>query len=72
MFEDSILPPRVFPLNVLGAHPGGHVQGFPLGHVKNYSYNFEEPALYLCIFCLFAVTGGGPFSIDSLIQNKDE
>lgn len=48
------------------------LEGFPLGHVKNYSYNFEEPALYLCIFCLFAVTGGGPFSIDSLIQNKDE
>ena len=22
------------------------LQGFPLGHVENYSYNFEEPVLY--------------------------
>ena len=28
------------------------LQGFPLGHVENYSYNFEEPALYLLIFAL--------------------
>ena len=30
------------------------LEGAPLGHVKNYSYNFEEPFLYLCIFLLFA------------------
>eukprot|EP00316_Scyphosphaera_apsteinii_P017300 CAMPEP_0119319378 /NCGR_PEP_ID=MMETSP1333-20130426/49215_1 /TAXON_ID=418940 /ORGANISM="Scyphosphaera apsteinii, Strain RCC1455" /LENGTH=187 /DNA_ID=CAMNT_0007325767 /DNA_START=133 /DNA_END=696 /DNA_ORIENTATION=+ len=40
------------------------VQGFPLGHVENYSYNFEEPTLYACIFLMFAVLGAGPLSAD--------
>lgn len=42
-------------------------QGFPFGHVDNYSYNFEEPALYALIFLLFFFNGAGPVSIDSAI-----
>mmetsp|Transcript_39472 Transcript_39472/g.58091 ORF Transcript_39472/g.58091 Transcript_39472/m.58091 type:complete len:124 (+) Transcript_39472:50-421(+) len=47
------------------------LEGFPLGHVKNYSYNFEEPALYLGIFIFFVFSGAGPFSVDSLLR-KDK
>ena len=32
-------------------------QGFPLGHVANYSYDFEEPTLYALIFLLFWFNG---------------
>jgi putative oxidoreductase len=32
-------------------------QGFPLGHVPNYSYDFEEPTLYAFIFLLFWFNG---------------
>ena len=46
------------------------LQGFPLGHVDNYSYNFEEPVLYACIFLLFAVVGAGPLSVDEKIYEK--
>ena len=46
------------------------LQGFPLGHVDNYSYNFEEPALYACIFLFFAVVGAGPLSVDDKIYSK--
>ena len=46
------------------------LQGFPLGHVENYSYNFEEPALYLFIFLFFAVHGPGPLSADEAIYRK--
>ena len=42
------------------------LQGFPLGHVENYSYNFEEPALYACIFLFFSFVGAGPKSVDGL------
>lgn len=45
------------------------LQGFPLGHVKNYSYDFEEPTLYALIFLLFWFNGAGPLSIDSIIYN---
>jgi len=45
-------------------------QGFPFGHVENYSYNFEEPALYAFIFLLFFFNGPGPVSLDSLIYSK--
>eukprot|EP00929_Paragymnodinium_shiwhaense_P116908 TRINITY_DN86930_c0_g1_i1.p1 TRINITY_DN86930_c0_g1~~TRINITY_DN86930_c0_g1_i1.p1 ORF type:complete len:233 (-),score=29.98 TRINITY_DN86930_c0_g1_i1:92-790(-) len=45
-------------------------QGFPFGHVENYSYNFEEPALYGLIFLLFFFNGAGPLSLDSLIYSN--
>lgn len=46
------------------------LQGAPFGHVENYSYNFEEPALYGLIFLLFFVNGPGPLSVDSVIYSK--
>lgn len=52
------------------------LQGFPLGHVSNYSYDFEEPVLYSLIFLMFWFNGAGPLSIDSVIykaiSNEDE
>lgn len=42
-------------------------QGFPLGHVSNYSYDFEEPMLYALIFLMFWFNGAGPLSVDSVI-----
>lgn len=33
------------------------LQGFPLGHVSNYSYDFEEPTLYALICLLFWFNG---------------
>lgn len=45
-------------------------QGFPFGHVENYSYNFEEPVLYAFIFLLFFFNGAGPVSMDALIYSK--
>ena len=41
----------------------------PFGHVENYSYNFEEPALYGLIFLLFFFNGPGPLSVDSAIYS---
>mmetsp|Transcript_104853 Transcript_104853/g.313259 ORF Transcript_104853/g.313259 Transcript_104853/m.313259 type:complete len:240 (+) Transcript_104853:57-776(+) len=46
------------------------LQGFPFGHVENYSYNFEEPTLYAFIFLLFFFNGAGPISADALIYSK--
>mmetsp|Transcript_107207 Transcript_107207/g.167451 ORF Transcript_107207/g.167451 Transcript_107207/m.167451 type:complete len:230 (-) Transcript_107207:96-785(-) len=46
------------------------LQGFPFGHVENYSYNFEEPTLYALIFLLFFFNGAGPLSVDSVIYEK--
>ena len=46
------------------------LQGFPFGHVENYSYNFEEPALYALIFLLFFFNGAGPLSVDSAIYSS--
>ena len=46
------------------------LQGFPLGHVSNYSYDFEEPMLYGLIFLLFWFNGAGPLSIDSMIYSN--
>mmetsp|Transcript_9225 Transcript_9225/g.29247 ORF Transcript_9225/g.29247 Transcript_9225/m.29247 type:complete len:214 (-) Transcript_9225:197-838(-) len=43
------------------------LQGFPLGHVENYSYNFEEPVLYALIFWLLSKTGAGSVSIDEKV-----
>lgn len=43
------------------------LQGFPFGHVQNYSYNFEEPALYMLIFLIFAINGPGALSLDNVI-----
>lgn len=43
------------------------LQGFPLGHVSNYSYDFEEPLLYSLIFLTFWFNGAGPLSVDSVI-----
>ena len=53
------------------------LQGFPLGHVANYSYDFEEPLLYALVFLMFWFNGAGPLSIDSIIysnisQEEDE
>jgi len=45
-------------------------QGFPFGHVPNYSYDFEEPTLYALIFLVFFFNGAGPLSVDSVIYNK--
>ena len=45
------------------------LQGAPFGHVENYSYNFEEPALYGLIFLLFFFNGPGPLSVDSAIYS---
>ncbi len=45
-------------------------QGFPLGHVSNYSYDFEEPLLYSLIFLTFWFNGAGPLSVDSIIYDK--
>ena len=45
-------------------------QGFPLGHVSNYSYDFEEPLLYGLIFLVFWFNGAGPLSIDSIIYRS--
>ena len=45
------------------------LQGFPLGHVANYSYDFEEPALYAVIFLTFWFNGAGPLSVDSIIYD---
>lgn len=53
-----------FHLSAVGA------QGFPLGHVSNYSYDFEEPCLYALICLLFWFNGAGPLSIDSIIYKQ--
>ena len=45
-------------------------QGFPLGHVPNYSYDFEEPLMYALIFLVFLFNGAGPLSIDSIIYKS--
>lgn len=45
-------------------------QGFPLGHVSNYSYDFEEPLLYALIFLTFWFNGAGPLSVDSIIYQN--
>jgi uncharacterized membrane protein YphA (DoxX/SURF4 family) len=45
-------------------------QGFPLGHVPNYSYDFEEPLLYGLIFLVFWFNGAGPLSVDGVIYDK--
>ena len=46
------------------------LQGFPFGHVANYSYDFEEPLLYALIFLTFWFNGAGPLSVDSIIYEK--
>ena len=46
------------------------LQGFPLGHVSNYSYDFEEPLLYALIFLMFWFNGAGPLSVDSIIYSN--
>lgn len=46
------------------------LQGFPLGHVPNYSYDFEEPLLYSLIFLMFWFNGAGPLSVDSIIYDN--
>lgn len=46
------------------------LQGFPLGHVPNYSYDFEEPLLYCLIFLTFWFNGAGPLSVDSIIYKQ--
>lgn len=53
-----------FHLSAVGA------QGFPLGHVSNYSYDFEEPLLYGLIFLTFWFNGAGPLSVDSIIYKS--
>lgn len=46
------------------------LQGFPLGHVPNYSYDFEEPLLYSLIFLMFWFNGAGPLSVDTIIYKQ--
>uniref|UniRef100_A0A7R9WSE8 DoxX family protein n=1 Tax=Craspedostauros australis TaxID=1486917 RepID=A0A7R9WSE8_9STRA len=66
----TMLSAVYFHLSAAGA------QGFPLGHVANYSYDFEEPLLYALIFLMFWFNGAGPLSVDSIIyksiSNEDE
>ena len=38
--------------------------------MDNYSYNFEEPALYFLIFALFFFNGAGPLSVDGAIYRS--
>ena len=45
------------------------LQGFPFGHVPNYSYDFEEPLMYALIFLVFWFNGAGPLSVDSIIYD---
>jgi putative oxidoreductase len=45
-------------------------QGFPLGHVPNYSYDFEEPTLYGLIFLLFWFNGAGTCWCEGLERNS--
>jgi uncharacterized membrane protein YphA (DoxX/SURF4 family) len=42
------------------------LQGFPFGHVPNYSYDFEEPTLYAFIFFYFWFNG--PVSSDQSMK----
>eukprot|EP00593_Proboscia_inermis_P016363 CAMPEP_0171300778 /NCGR_PEP_ID=MMETSP0816-20121228/9707_1 /TAXON_ID=420281 /ORGANISM="Proboscia inermis, Strain CCAP1064/1" /LENGTH=179 /DNA_ID=CAMNT_0011777651 /DNA_START=56 /DNA_END=595 /DNA_ORIENTATION=+ len=60
----TMLGALYFHLSAVGA------QGFPLGHVPNYSYDFEEPMLYALICLLFFFNGSGPLSIDSIIYKQ--
>jgi len=46
------------------------LQGAPFGHVANYSYDFEEPFLYACIFLLYFFNGAGGPAVDSIIYDK--
>jgi putative oxidoreductase len=60
----SMMGAVYFHLSAVGA------QGFPLGHVANYSYDFEEPMLYALISLMFWFNGAGPLSIDSIIYKQ--
>jgi len=60
----SMLSAVYFHLSAVGS------QGFPLGHVSNYSYDFEEPLLYALICLLFWFNGAGPLSVDSIIYKS--
>lgn len=60
----TMLSAVYFHLSAVGA------QGFPLGHVPNYSYDFEEPLLYALIFLVFWFNGAGPLSVDSFIYKS--
>ncbi|GMH89368.1 hypothetical protein TL16_g11435 [Triparma laevis f. inornata] len=46
------------------------LQGFPFGHVPNYSYDFEEPIIYACVFMLYWFNGCGGLGVDELIYDK--
>jgi putative oxidoreductase len=46
------------------------LQGFPFGHVDNFSYDWEEPALYAFIFLLFARYGPGRLSADAALYEQ--
>lgn len=46
------------------------LQGFPLGHVQNYSYDSEEPTLYALILLMYWFNGAGPLSVDSIIYKN--
>jgi hypothetical protein len=48
----------------------GRCPGLPLGHVSNYSYDFEEPLLYSLIFLMFWFNGAGPLSVYSIIYKS--
>ncbi|GMI47332.1 hypothetical protein TrCOL_g3068 [Triparma columacea] len=45
-------------------------QGAPFGHVPNYSYDFEEPLLYACIFLLYWFNGAGGPGVDNIVYDK--
>ena len=44
------------------------LEGFPLGTVPTHQYAFETSVLYLLIFALFTVQGGGAISVDGLAR----
>ncbi|GMH68611.1 hypothetical protein TrST_g11998 [Triparma strigata] len=46
------------------------LQGFPFGHVPNYSYDFEEPLIYACVFLMYWFNGCGGLGVDEIIYKN--
>lgn len=67
---------RLASLSLLGTMVGALVfhinktglEGFPLAVVPAHQYQFETCALYIFIFLLFFVYGGGALSVDGLFK----
>ena len=46
------------------------LQGAPFGIVEAHNYEYETSALYLAIFSVLAVLGGGMISISTLLKSS--